>query len=194
MLDKSAAAHAWRCETTPRNRRWHQVLKACNFVPLTVFVLYASWGGQDEFTRWLQAFEYGALLAIVQLWCCRHFLPLNKLMLAADLYLLLGGVASVSDWHLVQLLLDHWRASGLFLWIAVFCLACTLFHPAGCLSQYGATRQHTILASRWLCLASCIALLPSLLSSWSLLYSAFVPLVLLSVLEKNLCRQLTARH
>lgn len=173
------------------SRRWTGLLQHTQFVPLTFFVLYASWQGQDSFVRWLQAFEYSALLALLQLWLCRQLRPVNKLMLAANLYLLLGAAASVLQLSELQWLLDLWRAQALFVGIALLNLLCLFTHPAGCLSAYPQHQRDGQTASLLLWLASLLALLPAMLTQWSLLYSAFLPLLLLSLLEKWLSRRVS---
>ncbi len=167
------------------------LLQHTQFVPLTFFVLYASWQGQDSFARWLQAFEYSAGLALLQLWLCRQLRPVNKLMLAANLYLLLGAAASVLQLSVLQWLLDLWRAQALFVGIALLNLLCLLTLPAGCLSAYPQHQRAGQTASLLLWLASLLAMLPAMLTQWSLLYSAFLPLLLLSLLEKWLSRRVS---
>lgn len=166
------------------NSRYQRLLRATQFGPLTFFVLYASWQGQDDFARWLRAFEYSALLVLAQFWFCRHQRPVNKLMVSANLYLLFGAAASVLDGYQLQLLLDQWRAQALFVLIATINLCCTLSHSAGCLSSYPIRRWQGRWASLSLTMASLLAILPSTLSGASLLYVAFVPLLVLSLLEK----------
>ncbi len=173
------------------SRRWAGLLQHTQFVPLTFFVLYASWQGQDSFARWLQAFEYSAGLALLQLWLCRQLRPVNKLMLAANLYLLLGAAASVLQLSVLQWLLDLWRAQALFAGIALLNLLCLCGHPAGCLSTYPQHQRDGQTASLLLWLASLLAMLPAMLTQWSLLYSAFLPLLLLSLLEKWLSRRVS---
>ena len=181
-VHKKSAADRHRHTAT--DRHFTGLLRHTQFVPLTFFVLYASWQGQDSFARWLQAFEYSALLALLQLWLCRQQQPVNKLMLAANLYLLLGAAASVLQLSLLQWLLDLWRAQALFVGIALLNLLCLCGHPAGCLSVYPQNRRNGKKASLLLWLASLIAMLPAMLTQWPLLYSAFLPLLLLSLLEK----------
>lgn len=173
------------------DRPFSALLQHTQFVPLTFFVLYASWQGQDSFARWLQAFEYSALLALLQLWLCRQLRPVNKLMLAANLYLLLGAAASVLQLSELQWLLDLWRAQALFVGIALLNLLCLFTHPAGCLSAYPQHPRDGQTASLLLWLTSLLAMLPAMLTQWSLLYSAFLPLLLLSLLEKWLSRRVS---
>ena len=182
---------AVRHRHTATGRRCSGLWQHTQFVPLTFFVLYATWQGQDSFARWLQAFEYSAGLALLQLWLCRHLRPVNKLMLAANLYLLLGAAASVLQLSVLQWLLDLWRAQALFVGIVLVNLLCLCGHPAGCLSAYPQHRSSGKRASLLLFLASLLAMLPAMLTQWSLLYSAFLPLLLLSLLEKWLSRQIT---
>jgi hypothetical protein len=63
--------------------------------------------------------------------------------------------------------------------------------PAGCLSAYPQHQRAGQTASLLLWLASLLAMLPAMLTQWSLLYSAFLPLLLLSLLEKWLSRRVS---
>lgn len=195
MAEPTTAAQQKRSTVRHRpaaaGRRWTGLLQHTQFVPLTFFVLYASWQGQDSFARWLQAFEYSAGLALLQLWLCRQLRPVNKLMLAANLYLLLGAAASVLQLSELQWLLDLWRAQALFAGIALLNLLCLCIHPAGCLSAYPHHHRDGQNASLLLWLASLLAMMPAMLTQWSLLYSAFLPLLLLSLLEKWLSRRVS---
>lgn len=62
------------------------------FVPIIVFVRYATWHGAPSPERWLEAYRLGGALAAVELGVLLALRqPLNRLMLGANAYLLAGG-------------------------------------------------------------------------------------------------------
>jgi hypothetical protein len=74
------------------------------FFPLSLFAAYAFWHGQPTNERWVNAFTLGAVAAAVQLLIvARQPRPLNRLMLGANLYLLVGGAAAIArQWWLLN--------------------------------------------------------------------------------------------
>ena len=64
------------------------------FFPLSIIACYAFWDGTPTVQRWLDAFEVGALLGMIQLlFLAPQKRLLNRLILAGNLYLICGGVA-----------------------------------------------------------------------------------------------------
>ncbi|HSC69017.1 MAG TPA: hypothetical protein VLC79_15090, partial [Cellvibrio sp.] len=61
------------------------------FLPLSLFSSFAFWNGVPSNERWVQAFELGAVMGIIQL-VIVYFQPnpVNRLILGANLYLIVG--------------------------------------------------------------------------------------------------------
>ena len=86
------------------------------FFPLSLFATYAFWRGAPTGERWVQAFELAALAAVVQLLILLpQRRPMNRLILGANLYLLIGGAAALAkQWWLLEAY-GALRESGIFL-------------------------------------------------------------------------------
>ena len=65
------------------------------FLPLSLFATYASWHGPPADDRWVEAFKLGGISAVIQLGIVlRQRRPADRLMLAANLYLVAGALAA----------------------------------------------------------------------------------------------------
>ena len=65
------------------------------FLPLSLFATYAFWHGTPTNDRWVEAFKLGAVAAAIQLAIVLpRRQPADRLILAANLYLLAGGLAA----------------------------------------------------------------------------------------------------
>ena len=94
--------------------RW--IFSLFQFFPLSLFAAYAFWHGLPSNERWIEAFQISAIAGIVQLGIVlpQRFL-LNRLVLAGNIYLILGGLAALTgQWWYLQIY-DYLRESAIFL-------------------------------------------------------------------------------
>jgi len=75
------------------------------FLPLSVFSTIGFWQQQTSNQGWILAFQVAALLGIVQLLLIvKEKTVLSRLVLSANLYLILGGVAALfQQWWYLEL-------------------------------------------------------------------------------------------
>lgn len=94
--------------------RW--IFALVQFLPLSLFASYAFWYGTPEEARWQQAFQLASVAALLQLAIVLpQRRPASRLVLAANLYLLLGGLAFFAhQWWFLQLY-DALRESAIFI-------------------------------------------------------------------------------
>ncbi len=103
------------------------------FLPLTLFATYAFWAGPTPApNRWERAFVLGGVAAVVQMaLVLRRRAPVNRLLLGANLYLLVGGLATVTRQWRVLVLYGVLAEAGIFVAILLVGLVTTSVSPAG---------------------------------------------------------------
>ena len=165
------------------------------FLPLSLFASYAFWHGSPDDARWEQAFQLGSIAAIVQLAIVLpQPRPINRLVLAANLYVLLGGLAFFThQWWFLRLY-DALRESAIF----IIMLAVGLATAFGTRSGYVATStppRHAVLrASLWLLVATAVALGISVAYRGDRYLAAVYPIIGLAVLQRILVHRLGRQH
>lgn len=157
------------------------------FLPLSLFATYAFWNGAPDELRWQQAFEIASLAAIAQLAIVLpQPRPVNRLVLAANLYLMLGGLAFLTrQWWYLQIY-DALQESAIF--VAMLCvgIGATLFTRSGYAALMHTPRHAVIRASLWLLLATVVALGASAIFRGDRNLAAVLPIICLAVLQRVL--------
>lgn len=163
------------------------------FFPLSLFATYAFWRGVPTGQRWVEAFELAALAAVVQLSILLlRRRPLNRLILGANLYLLIGGAAALGrQWWLLDVY-GALRESGIFLSMLVVGVVTTFATSAGFVAVAGAPREAVRRASLWLLAATVIAVGMALTFRGDRTWAAMVPVIALAVLQRLLSSRLVA--
>jgi hypothetical protein len=156
------------------------------FFPLSLFAAYAFWHGAPSDARWVEAFQLGALAAFLQLLVVLpQRRPANRLILAANLYLLVGGGAALfHQWWLLSAY-DALKESGIFMFMVAVGLVSTFATPAGFVAVVGPPRDVRS-ASYWLLAATLLALGVSLIFEGDRTWAAVVPIICLAVLHRLL--------
>jgi hypothetical protein len=155
------------------------------FVPLSLFASYAFWNGAPDEQRWEAAFKLASLAALVQLAIVLpQRRPANRLVLAANLYLLLGGLAFLShQWWFLRLY-ESLQEAAIFILMLVVGAAATWLSPAGFIGAQGQPADRVRRASLWLLLATAVALLMAARFSGDLNWAAVYPIIGLAVLQR----------
>lgn len=164
-------------------RSWFFAL--IQFLPLSSFASFAFWNGVPTNERWIQAFEFGALAGIVQL-IIIYFQPnpVNRLILGANLYLIVGGVAAfLNQWWLFKLY-GSLQESAIFIFILGVGLITTFATAAGFLSVQTSAASKVKNYSYYLLIATLVALLCSLLFQGDRTWSVIVPIIVLALLQR----------
>ena len=161
------------------------------FFPLSLFAAYAFWHGQPTNERWVTAFTLGAMAAAVQLLVVLpQRRPVNRLILGANLYLLVGGTAALArQWWLLNVY-ARLNESGIFLFMLVVGIIATFGTSTGFVGTAGAERAVVQRYSAWLIGATGLAALASVAFQGNRTWSAVVPLAGLGLLQGFLARRL----
>lgn len=161
------------------------------FLPLSAFAIYAFWNGEPEGLRWSNAYAFGSILALLQ-FIIFFFLkrPSNRLILAANLYLLLGGLAVLlKQWWFFQIY-GALRESAILLSMSVVGIFTTLFTPAGFIgirnSNFKKTKQYSFLLLALTFAAFCI----SFANRGNTLFGATIPIIVLALSNRYFAKRL----
>lgn len=173
--------------------RWFFAL--IQFLPLSLFAAYAFWSGAPDEARWQQAFQWASLAALVQLAIVLpQRRPASRLVLAANLYLLLGGLAFFSrQWWFLQAY-DALRESAIFIIMLAVGIVTTVASRAGYVAACTAPREAVVRASAWLLAATVLALVASVAYRGDRFLAAVYPIIALAILQRVLLYRLGRQH
>jgi hypothetical protein len=156
------------------------------FLPLSTFSTYAYWSGEPSNDRWVDAFIIGGVLGIVQLAMILYFArrsPLNRLVLAANLYLIVGGIACVMQWWDFMSLYATAMESAILGLMVVVGLVSTLFSRYGFIGvKIGPQRQLVKQYSFILLGSTLVAFAASLIFRGDSTFAAVIPIIFLAVI------------
>jgi hypothetical protein len=173
--------------------RW--IFALIQFLPLSLFASYAFWHGTPDGARWQQAFQLASVAALVQLAIVLpQRRPASRLVLAANLYLLLGGLAFFAQQWWFLRLYDSLRESAIFILMLAVGAATTVGSRAGFVAACGPPRRAVVRASIWLLAATAAALAISLAYRGDRYLAAVYPLIGLAVLQRLLVHRLARRY
>jgi len=155
------------------------------FLPLSSFASFAFWNGVPSNERWIQAFEFGALAGVIQLIIISFQPnPVNRLILGANLYLIVGGIAAfLQQWWLFKLY-GSLQESAIFIFIFAVGLVSTFATAAGFLSVQTLAKSRVKNYSYYLLAATLIALCCSLLFQGDRAWSVVIPIIVLALLQR----------
>jgi hypothetical protein len=184
-----------RSEPLPPSRVRSLAFAFIQFLPLSLFASYAFWYGAPSNERWVEAFTIGALAAAIQLLIVlSRGRPANRLVLGANLYLLVGGIAATArQWWLLGVY-GRLTETGIFLSILTVGVLATLLTPAGFVGVRGANVQAVRWYSAWLLMATLVATAASVAFRGNRTWSAVVPLIGLALLQRVFARRLSAER
>lgn len=170
--------------------RW--IFALIQFIPLSLFATYAFWNGAPDEHRWEIAFKLASIAALIQLVIILpQSRPANRLVLAANFYLLLGGLAFLTHQWWYLRLYDSLRETAIFVLMMVVGTITTLASRAGYVGAENASERLVIRASLALLLATAIALVLSVLFRGDRYLAAVWPIVGLAVLQRFLAHGAT---
>lgn len=164
------------------------------FLPLSLFATYAAWHGGPEEQRWREAFEVGSVAALIQLVIVMlQPRPVNRLVLAANIYIMLGGLAYLTkQWWFLKIY-DALRESAIFVTMLGVGVVTTVFTRPGYAAVTDAPRPAAVHASLWLLAATALALGVSFLFHGNRTLAAVLPIVGLAVLQRTLANRAEQR-
>jgi len=163
--------------------RW--IFPLFQFFPLSLFATYAFWHGTPANERWIEAFQISAVVGIVQLVIVlpQRF-PLNRLVLAGNIYLILGGLAALTgQWWYLQIY-SYLRELAIFLAMLIVGTVATFATRPGFIGARGADLEMTRHYSILLLGATAICLIPAVAFAGNRLWSAVLPIIALALLQR----------
>lgn len=159
------------------------------FLPLSGFLLVAFRHGPPGPEDWLVAFMAGGAIAVLQVLLTLAFArgrPLNRMLLGVNAYLAVGGFSALANQLRILQALNDLRESGLFLCILAVGVFTTLGTRAGFVGREDRSGAGRTARYSWGLLAvAAIAMIPSFVLRGQLLYSAVIPLTVLSMLHRR---------
>jgi hypothetical protein len=160
------------------------------FFPLSTFATYAFWSGIPSNERWLEAFQLGALLAIVQfIVLLVQVKPMNRLVLAGNIYLLLGGSAVYfQQWWYLEIY-NYLRESAIIFLMILIGFVTTFTSSSGFIAVTGSERK----LSYYLLSATILALPFAFYFEGNRTYSAVLPIISLALFHRYLVYVATQR-
>ena len=161
------------------------------YFPLSIFMAYALWNGEPSKERWLDAFVLSAIAGLVQLvTIAAKKSPANRLVLATNVYLILGGIAVFSkQWWYLQIYYQL-KASAILLSMALIGLIATYFTEAGYLGVSSINNNKTKKFSMYLLLATVVCLGISQFFHGNMLLAGILPIVAVINLQLYLQKKL----
>jgi hypothetical protein len=164
------------------------------FFPLTVFLAIAFRQGVPQNEDWLLAFMAGGVAALVQLALVRvlfRHAPMSRMIIGVNVYLMLGGVATIIN-HVPTLnLLNSLRESGLFLCLLGVGVITTLMSPYGFVGAAGSANPSRVRGHSMALLGLAIlATAASFHFRGRMMLSAVIPLVVLALASRFAKRRL----
>jgi hypothetical protein len=161
---------------------------ALGFLALAVFAALAFGGGKATDEQMIYAFKVGAVIAAFELavlfWRRE---PANRLIIGANLWLLVGGVAAILEqWWLLKGYQKIGEA-GLFVAMLAVGLLTTAISPSGFIAATG-QRSRVLWSSAALVAAVLLALVAALHFRGDVRLAAVLPVIALSWLNRLLRR------
>jgi len=162
------------------------------FFALAAFAAHAYANGAPTDERFVDAFKLAACLAAVELFLLsRRAAPTNRLIVGANVWLLVGGIAAFAQqWWLLRGYQRMGEASLFLSFLAVGVVA-TVLTPEGFVAAHGPKRQ-VVVASVALLVAVLFALWAAIAFRGDVKFAAVLPVIGLSWLNRGLQRY--ARH
>jgi hypothetical protein len=153
------------------------------FFPLSIFAIFAFWDEVPSNDHWLNAFQLGALLGLIQLAILVPLKkPLNRLVLAGNIYLILGGTAAFFHQFWYLQLYDLLRESAIILLMAIIGAISTFSSSSGFIAVKGSARIFSI----YLLIATVLMLPFAIYFEGNRIYAAVLPIIFLAILQRYL--------
>lgn len=171
--------------------RW--LFALVQFFPLSLFAAIAWRHGEPDEARWREAFEIAAVAGVLQLLIVLpQSRPVNRLVLAGNLYLIFGGGAFLlQQWWFLRGY-DAMREAAIFLWMLLVGAGATAFTRAGFVGALRGDASAIVRASTWLLAATALAGAMSVVFRGDRWWAAIVPIVALAILQRLLVRRVEA--
>lgn len=168
-----------------------KTLLLLQFVPLTAFVAIARRNGFSQ-DGWSMAFQIGGALAVAEsVVLCLKRTPLNRFILAVNLFLCVGGAAFALRVGPILSFYHQMMEASLFLSVLVIGIATTLWSDGGFIGATGITSRRQVKRySVYLLIVTAFCLVCSLAFRSNIWLAGMVPFVILILARATLLRRL----
>jgi hypothetical protein len=161
------------------------------FFPLAGFLYYARIHGYSE-GAWENAFIIGGALAVLETAVLAlKRIHLNRLILGANLFLILGGLGFLLELQPILNLYGKYTQAVLFFSMLLVGLATTLFTPSGYIGTTKCSKAWIRKNSLYLLAATLLATLISLYFRGSVLKAGLAPFLIIYFTRHYLIRKQT---
>jgi hypothetical protein len=179
------------------SKQGHDMLKKLTplfqFLPLSLFSTIGFWQPQTSNQGWLLAFQVAALVGAVQLLLIvRQKTVLSRLILSANLYLILGGLAAFcQQWWYLELY-NLLQESAIFIMMLLVGIITMLSSSNGfvgidkALIKDTAERFNINKKSAYLFIGVLVSLAISVAFKGNITFSVVIPIVFLAILQRYL--------
>ncbi len=166
------------------------------FLPLSLFSMIAFWQPQTSSQTWLLAFQVSALVAIAQLvMMLKQKVVMSRLILSANFYLILGGLASFfQQWWYLKLY-NTLQESAIFLVMIVVAVITMIISENGFVGidksavKDAKERLNINKKSAFLFIAVLVSLAISHIFKGDIVISVAAPIVVLALFQHYLTYQ-----
>jgi hypothetical protein len=163
------------------------------FLPLSLFSTIGFWQAQTSNENWLLAFQVAALVGIVQLLLLvNQKTVVSRLILSANFYLILGGLAAFfQQWWYLELY-NTLQESAIFMMMILVALMTILGSNKGfvgidkTLIKNATERFNINKKSAYLFIGVLVSLAISVAFKGDIVFSAVTPIVVLAVFQRYL--------
>lgn len=170
-----------------------KLLLLVQFIPLSVFLAIVRW--TDEMgPNWKLAFVIGGCLAVIEF--ALLFIKkkvFDRLIMAVNLFLFVGGVGFLFDIHPILNLYDNLMQSALFVSILLVGLVTTFFSVYGFIAVNHPNKQLVRSRSLYLVVTSLFAFALSLFFRGDMLLGGTLPFIGLLVIRRILSQNMNEK-
>lgn len=163
------------------------IARIFQFFPLLFFIFYASRHGTPTDIDWLYSFQISAVIAILYILLFIVIkLPLNRFVLGANVYLIIGGIFVFFDCYRPLEILNYLRDTGVLIAILGVAIIFTLCSPRGFINSD--QNNNKVKTYSWIMVAFiCVAILINVLIPVKNYYPITALIIGGMLLNKYLC-------
>lgn len=166
------------------------MLFALQFLPITAFLAVARYKGSTP-DAWVLGFQVGAVLALLEtiLLAVNH-VPWNRLLLAANFYLVVGAIGCTFEIAPIVLFVSEWRESAVFVSLLAVGVVTMLFTRGGFIGAPQAEPRVVYKNSLLLLAVVCVSLALSFVFRGNPWLAGTIPFILVIAVRRWLLSRL----
>jgi len=160
--------------------------------PLPIFLLYAALIDQSMTQNWQGPFVISSLVAILTTTILvLNKIPLNRLIIGINLYLLLGSLALLTKHVWLNQVYKSFEASGMLAWILIVGAVSILLSPTGFIGIKSQDRKKVIAFSLYLLSIALLTFLFSFYFQGHKIFSEYIPFFVVFAAQRKLQSMMT---